>query len=168
MIVLGIDPGTARTGYGVVRAEGSVMRALDHGCVQTRPEDDIGDRLATIHAAVQALIARHQPVEVALESLFVGSNPRTILTVGQARGAVLAACGAAGMTSAEYSPSEVKRAVCGHGRAEKGQVSRMVEAILGLREAPATDHAADALAVALCHHWASRSSALLGHGRAAG
>jgi crossover junction endodeoxyribonuclease RuvC len=161
MVVLGIDPGTARTGFGVVRVDGSTFRALDHGAVVTAPGVDMGARLARIHEAVSDLVRRHAPQAVALESLFVGANPRTILAVGQARGAVLAACGSAGVPSAEYSPAQVKAAVCGYGRAEKSQVGRMVEAILALAEAPASDHAADALAVAICHVSSAQSATAL-------
>jgi crossover junction endodeoxyribonuclease RuvC len=151
VIVLGIDPGTARTGYGVVQAEGSSLRALDHGAVATAAGDDMGLRLARIFAAVAGLLERHGPQAVAIEGLFIGANPRTVLAVGQARGAALAACGAAEIPSAEYSPAQVKTAVCGYGRADKEQVRRMVTAILGLQRGPRNEHAADALAVAICH-----------------
>ena len=151
MVVLGIDPGTARTGFGVVHAEGPRLRALGHGTITTRAGEDVAARLAAIAGAVRELLACHGPDVVALESLYVGANPRTVLGVGQARGAVLATCGAAGLPSAEYSPSQVKTAVCGYGRAEKHQVGRMVEAILHLSQPAGSEHAADALAVAICH-----------------
>jgi len=156
MIVLGIDPGMAETGYGVIAIEGSRMRAVDHGVLATSAQDPAATRLAAIHDRVADLVARHAPESAALEDLYVGANPRTILSVGQARGAVLAACGAAGVEAAGYPPAEVKKAVCGFGRADKGQMMRMVSAILGLDAAPATDHAADALAVAVCHATRSR------------
>jgi crossover junction endodeoxyribonuclease RuvC len=156
MIVLGIDPGLARTGFGVVAADGSRVRLLAQGAVTTAAGLDTGTRLASIAAAVGELVERHRPDAVAVESLYVGANPRAILAVGQARGAALAACGRSGVPSAEYSPAQVKTAVCGYGRAEKGQVGRMVAAILGLAAAPASEHAADALAVAICHLAASR------------
>ena len=161
MIVLGIDPGMAETGYGVIAVEGSRMRAVDHGVVATAARQPPAARLALIHEQVVGLIGRHAPESAALEDLFVGANPRTILSVGQARGAVLAACGAAGLDAAGYPPAEVKKAVCGFGRADKGQMTRMVSAILGLDAPPATDHAADALAVAVCHATRSRSRAPL-------
>ena len=151
MIVLGIDPGMAETGYGVIAVEGSRMRAVDHGVVATAAREPAAARLAAIHDRVAALVALHAPDGAALEDLYVGANPRTILSVGQARGAVLAACGAAGVEAAGYPPAEVKKAVCGFGHADKGQMTRMVSAILGLESPPATDHAADALAVAVCH-----------------
>src|SRR3954454_17697075 len=158
MIVLGIDPGMAETGYGVIAVEGSRMRAVDHGVVATEARQPAAARLALIHERVAGLLARHAPDSAALEDLFVGANPRTILSVGQARGAVLAACGLAGLDAAGYPPAEVKKSVCGFGRADKGQMLRMVTAILGLDPPPATDHAADALAVAICHATRARAS----------
>src|SRR5512146_1525391 len=160
MIVLGIDPGMAETGYGVIVVEGSRMRAVDHGVVVTEAREAAAARLAEIHDRMAELVARHAPDSAALEDLYVGANPRTILSVGQARGAVLAACGAAGLDAAGYPPAEVKKAVCGFGRADKGQMTRMVSAILALDVTPATDHAADALAVAICHATRGRSGAL--------
>jgi crossover junction endodeoxyribonuclease RuvC len=161
MIVLGIDPGMAETGYGVIAVDGSRMRALDHGVVATPARDPAAARLTALHVATAQLVARHGPDAAALEELFIGANPRTILSVGQARGAVLAALGAAGLDAAGYPPAEVKKAVCGFGRADKGQMTRMVSAILGLDAPPATDHAADALAVAVCHATRSRASSRL-------
>ena len=158
MIVLGIDPGMAETGYGVIAVEGSRMRALDHGVVATAARLPAARRLAAVHERIAELIARHAPDSAALEDLYVGANPRTILSVGQARGAVLAACGLAGLEAAGYPPAEVKKSVCGFGRADKGQMLRMVTAILGLDPPPATDHAADALAVAVCHATRARAS----------
>jgi crossover junction endodeoxyribonuclease RuvC len=158
MIVLGIDPGMAETGYGVIAVEGSRMRALDHGVVTTAARVPAARRLAAVHERLAELIARHTPDAAALEDLYVGANPRTILSVGQARGAVLAACGLAGLDAAGYPPAEVKKSVCGFGRADKGQMLRMVTAILGLDPPPATDHAADALAVAVCHATRARAS----------
>lgn len=157
MIVLGIDPGMAETGYGVIAVEGSRMRALDHGVVTTQARVPAAHRLAAVHRRMTELIAEHAPDSAALEDLYVGANPRTILSVGQARGAVLAACGLAGLDAAGYPPAEVKKSVCGFGRADKGQMLRMVTAILGLDPPPATDHAADALAVAVCHATRSRA-----------
>ena len=158
MIVLGIDPGMAETGYGLIAVEGSRMRAVDHGVVTTAARLPAAQRLAAIHERVAELIAQHAPDAAALEDLYVGANPRTILSVGQARGAVLAACGLAGLDAAGYPPAEVKKSVCGFGRADKGQMLRMVTAILGLEPPPSTDHAADALAVAVCHATRARAS----------
>lgn len=156
MIVLGIDPGMAETGFGVVRSEGSRFRALSHGVISTPPGDPSEQRLAEIHREVTALIAAHEPDALAIEDLYVGRNPRTVLLVGQARGAVMAACGQAGVPVTAYAPAEVKTAVCGFGRAEKQQVGHMISVILGLAEPPRTSHAADALAVAVCHSQRAR------------
>jgi len=149
--VLGIDPGTAACGYGIVQYDGERVRAIDFGWWSTPATDRPQARLMTIFARVEELIAEHAPDAVALEESFVGADARTALSVGQARGAVLVASGRAGADCAEYSPAMVKKTVCGHGRAEKGQVQRMVKAILALDALPTPHHAADALAVAICH-----------------
>ena len=151
MKVLGIDPGTAACGYGVVHESGGRIRELAHGWWQTPAGERPELRLKTIFDGVQALIAEHAPDAVALEESFVGADARTALSVGQARGAVLVAAATAGMECTEYAPARVKQAVCGYGRAEKEQVQRMVKAILGLDAPPTPNHAADALAVAICH-----------------
>jgi crossover junction endodeoxyribonuclease RuvC len=150
MIVLGIDPGTASTGYGVVRGHGSQMRELASGVIATKPGVALELRLAEIHARVRELIDRHRPDSVAIEELYFGANVRTAFAVGHARGVVLLAAGERGVASRSYTPQQVKAAVCGHGRAEKDQVARMVARLLGLPAAPQPDHAADALAVAIC------------------
>ena len=151
MRVLGIDPGTAACGYGIVHESDGRLRAVDHGWWKTTAGERPELRLKTIFDAVADLVARHEPDAVALEESFVGVDARTALSVGQARGAVLVACAAAGVACTEYAPARVKQAVCGYGRAEKAQVQRMVKAILGLAEPPTPTHAADALAVAICH-----------------
>jgi len=150
MIVLGIDPGTADTGYGVVQSSGSRLSALDGGVIRTRPGVPMELRLAQIHDEVARLLDRHGPDAVAVEELYFGANARTAFAVGQARGVVLLAAGQRGLPARSYTPQQVKGAVCGHGRAGKEQVLRMVTRLLGLSEPPATDHAADALAVAVC------------------
>ena len=151
MRVLGIDPGTAACGYGIVHESGGRIRQVDHGWWQTPARERPELRLKTIFEGVQALIAEHEPDGVALEESFVGADARTALSVGQARGAVLVAAACAGVECAEYAPARVKQAVCGYGRAEKAQVQRMVRAILGMDAIPTPNHAADALAVAICH-----------------
>jgi crossover junction endodeoxyribonuclease RuvC len=151
VIVMGIDPGTADTGYGVVQSAGSRLRALAQGVIQTRPGAPLERRLADIHTAVAELLDAHGPDAVAIEELYFGANARTAFAVGQARGVVLLAAGQRGIPSCSYTPQQVKGAVCGRGRAAKDQVSRMVTRLLGLAVAPSTDHAADALAVAICH-----------------
>jgi crossover junction endodeoxyribonuclease RuvC len=149
--VLGIDPGTAACGYGIVHESGGRLRATCHGWWQTHARQAPAARLLTIFTGVQELIAEHAPDAVALEESFVGADARIALSVGQARGAVLVAASSAGVACAEYPPASVKQAVCGYGRAEKQQVAKMVKAILGLPELPKPTHAADALAVAICH-----------------
>jgi crossover junction endodeoxyribonuclease RuvC len=149
--VLGIDPGTAACGYGIVHESGGRIRQLDHGWWQTPARERPELRLKTIFEGVQALIAEHEPDGVALEESFVGADARTALSVGQARGAVLVAAACAGVACVEYAPARVKQAVCGYGRAEKAQVQRMVRAILAMDAIPTPNHAADALAVAICH-----------------
>jgi crossover junction endodeoxyribonuclease RuvC len=149
--VLGIDPGTAACGYGIVQGNGGRLRALGHGWWSTpagaRPEQ----RLRIVYEQVAELLARYEPDAAVLEESFVGADARTALSVGQARGAVLVAFALAGVECAEYAPAMVKQAVCGYGRAEKAQVQRMVRAILDLDDLPKPSHAADALAVAICH-----------------
>ena len=151
MKVLGIDPGTAACGYGIVHGSDGRLRATCHGWWRTPPRARTEARLLTIFTAVQELIAEHAPDAVALEESFVGADARIALSVGQARGAVLVAASSAGVACAEYAPARVKQAVCGYGRADKEQVGRMVRAILALDEVPTPNHAADALAVAICH-----------------
>jgi crossover junction endodeoxyribonuclease RuvC len=151
VIVLGIDPGTASTGYGVVLASGQRLAALDGGVIATEPSERLERRLARIHARVRDLIVEHEPQAIAIEDLFFGQNARSAFAVGQARGVVLLSAGLAGIPAYSYTPQAVKQAVCGSGRAEKGQVQRMVGSLLSLPEPPAPDHAADALAVAICH-----------------
>jgi crossover junction endodeoxyribonuclease RuvC len=149
--VIGIDPGTANCGYGIVHESGGRLRAVGHGFWRTSADDRLEARLKTIFEGVTALVAAHAPDAVALEESFVGVDARTALSVGQARGAVLVAAALHDVHCAEYAPARVKQAVCGYGRAEKAQVQRMVKAILGLPELPTPNHAADALAVAICH-----------------
>ena len=151
MKVLGIDPGTAACGFGIVHERDGRLKATCHGWWRTSARERPEARLLTIFEGVQALIAEHAPDAVALEESFVGADARIALSVGQARGAVLVAASSVGVACAEYAPARVKQAVCGYGRAEKDQVGRMVKAILSLQEIPAPNHAADALAVAICH-----------------
>ena len=150
MIVLGIDPGTASTGFGVVESAGSRLRLLSDGVIATRPDVALERRLAEIHARVGELLDAHAPEAIAIEELYFGANARTAFAVGQARGVVLLAAGQRAVPSRSYTPQQVKSAVCGSGRAGKDQVARMVARLLGLQAPPAPDHAADALAVAIC------------------
>jgi crossover junction endodeoxyribonuclease RuvC len=149
--VLGIDPGTAACGYGIVHESDGRLRASCHGWWRTSPRERPEARLRTIFDGVTGLIEEHRPEAVALEESYVGADARIALSVGQARGAVLVAAARAGVECAEYAPAHVKQAVCGYGRADKAQVGRMVRAILALDRVPTPNHAADALAVAICH-----------------
>ena len=151
MTVLGIDPGTAACGFGIVRESGNRLKALEFGWWKTAASERPELRLKTIFDGVTDLIEEFEPYAVVLEESFVGVDARTALSVGQARGVVLVAAASYGIECAEYARSRVKQAVCGYGRAEKAQVQRMVAAILGLKKAPTPHHAADALAVAICH-----------------
>lgn len=151
VVILGIDPGTANTGFGVVARRGGRLVALDGGVVETSAREDMPARLARIHARVRELIVDHAADAVAVEDLYFGTNARSAFAVGQARGVVLLAAGQEGVDCASYTPQQVKGAVCGTGRAAKDQVQRMVQAVLALAEPPMPDHAADALAVAICH-----------------
>lgn len=154
MIVLGIDPGTAALGWGLVDRTGSALRLIDVGCLQTSAAHSLPDRLLTIHGFLRDLITCHQPDLVAVERLFFSRNAQTAFAVGQARGVVLLAAAEAGCAIREATPSEVKLAVTGSGSADKEQVGRMVAVCLGLDQAPRPDDAADALAVAI---WAANS-----------
>jgi crossover junction endodeoxyribonuclease RuvC len=149
--VIGIDPGTAACGYGIVHESDGRLRAIGHGSWTTPAAERLELRLKTIFDGVAALIEVHRPDAVAVEESFVGADARTALSVGQARGAVMVAAANAGVECAEYPPARVKQVVCGYGRAEKQQVQKMVQAILSLQALPKTTHAADALAVAICH-----------------
>ena len=151
MIVLGIDPGLANTGYGVIRRTSGRLLALDGGVIETSSHTAPELRLAAVHAGIEGLLCEHEPDAVALEELYFGQNVRTAFAVGQARGAVMLAAGQHGVPCTGYTPQQVKAAVCGSGRAQKDQVARMVQSLLGLTEEPRPDHAADALAVAICH-----------------
>ncbi len=151
MKVLGIDPGTAACGYGLVHESDGRLRATCHGWWSTSARERPELRLRTIFDGVRELITAHAPDAVALEESYVGADARIALSVGQARGAVLVAASSAGVECVEYAPARIKSAVCGYGRADKVQVQRMVKAILALEEVPQPNHAADALAVAICH-----------------
>jgi crossover junction endodeoxyribonuclease RuvC len=144
-VVLGIDPGTASTGFGLVERRGGALRSLGGGVISTGSGEALERRLA------EELIAAHRPAALAVEDIFFGRNVRTAFAVGQARGVVLATAGARGIPCFAYTPQAVKLAVCGSGRAGKEQVQRMVATLLGLGAPPASDHAADALALAICH-----------------
>ncbi len=157
MRVLGVDPGTATLGYGVVDApSGQPFRLVECGIVRTRATDALPARLRLIHEAVAGLIARHRPDCVAVEHAFLGPNVRTTMVLGQARGVILLAAELAGATIAEYEPRTVKKAVTGNGAALKPQVAYMVAQLLRLKAAPRPADAADGVALALTHLLRSR------------
>ncbi len=149
--VLGIDPGTASTGFGVVESAAQRLSAVCGGVISTRADAPLERRLAEIAASLGDLLDEHRPAALSIEEVYFGRNVRSAFAVGQARGAVLAAAGARGVPCFSYTPQAVKLAVCGSGAAAKDQVQRMVGALLGLAEPPKSDHAADALALAICH-----------------
>lgn len=152
VVVIGIDPGISNTGYGVVERRGSQLLALDGGVIVTSPDTPLELRLAHIAERVAGLIAEHSPLAMAIENIYFGKNAESAFLVGQARGAIVARAGAAGLPVASYTPQQIKLAVCGSGGAAKDQVQRMVGALLNLPADPLPpDHAADALAVGVCH-----------------
>jgi crossover junction endodeoxyribonuclease RuvC len=149
VITLGIDPGTAICGYGVVALEGSTVRMIDAGCIRTPSNDDDGPRLHQLHGALRKLIAEHRPQRIAIERLFFQRNVQTAMAVGQARGVALLAAAEAGVPIDEPTPNEVKQAICGNGAADKAQVATMVERLLRVSLAGVPDDATDALAIAI-------------------
>ncbi len=149
--MIGIDPGMANTGFGVVRTVGERMVALDGGVIDTEAEQPVEGRLARLHGSLVELIRWHEPRAMALEDLFFNRNVASALSVGQARGVAMLAAAELGVPCFDYTPQAVKKAVCGAGSADKGQIQRMVASLLRLPEPPAPDHAADAFAVAICH-----------------
>jgi crossover junction endodeoxyribonuclease RuvC len=168
MIVLGIDPGTASTGWGVVELDGNRLRSRGHGCIVTSAKDPSHVRLRRIHDEARLLLRRFNPDVVAIEELFVNVNVKTALAVGQARGVLILAASDMEVAPFEYSPLQIKMSVTGYGRASKLQVQEMTKVLLGLDRIPQPDHAADALAVAICHahnHNDNLPSAARGGGR---
>jgi crossover junction endodeoxyribonuclease RuvC len=150
-VVMGIDPGAANLGFGIVRVEGNRMVALDGGVVETSAEEPIERRLEQIHRKLTELIRWHEPRALAIEDIYFGKNVRSAMAVGQACGVAMLASAQGGVACFAYTPQAIKMAVCGSGSAGKRQVQRMVGTLLGLPEPPRPDHAADALAVAICH-----------------
>ncbi|MBO8136531.1 MAG: crossover junction endodeoxyribonuclease RuvC [Desulfotomaculum sp.] len=151
MLIMGVDPGTAITGYGVIEYTGSDFKLVECGAVRTRAELPLYKRLHTLYTDLTELISYHKPDQYAVEELFFNKNTRTALAVGHARGVALLAGANAGLDVFEYTPLQVKQSVVGYGRAEKKQVQYMVKTMLNLLQVPKPDDAADALAVAICH-----------------
>ncbi len=162
MLVLGIDPGSAITGYGLVKEAGNSLRAVDYGCIRTAPSEPLEERLHKIYREVCELIEKYKPDQFAVEELFFNKNVRTALTVGQARGVILLAGAQSGLQVHEYTPLQVKQAVVGYGRAEKAQIQFMVKTMLSLPTIPKPDDVADALAIAICHTHFYKSARILG------
>jgi crossover junction endodeoxyribonuclease RuvC len=160
-LVLGVDPGTAITGYGLVWGEGDNLRLVNYGTILTSSDKPLPQRLQEIYRQLTALIQERQPAAAAVEKLFFSRNVRTALSVGQARGVALLAMANAEIAVHEYTPLEVKQAVVGYGRATKDQVQEMVKVLLGLDSVPQPDDAADAIAVAICHIHSARMKGLV-------
>jgi crossover junction endodeoxyribonuclease RuvC len=162
MLVIGLDPGTATTGYGFVR-EGpdGALTGVAYGVIRTPARDAIADRLAQLYQELTEILRHHKPDTAAVEKLFFQKNVTTAISVAQGRGASLVALSQAGLEVAEYTPMEIKQAIAGYGGADKAQMQQMVRALLNLEEIPRPDDAADALAVAICHIHSRKSRALL-------
>jgi crossover junction endodeoxyribonuclease RuvC len=151
VIILGVDPGTATTGYGLIRKEGQKYSLIHYGCILTPAKTPLHDRLDTIYEELSDIIDEHTPDHMAVEELFFAANAKTAIAVGQARGVILLAGKKKGISIFEYTPLEVKMALTGYGRADKNQIQQMVKALLCLPEIPKPDDAADAIAIAICH-----------------
>ena len=160
MVILGIDPGLAHTGWGVVETRGTVCRARAYGCVATAASEPIDLRLGRICRTLAEVIEKYGPTELAIESIYFGENTKSAIATAQARGAAIVACSAAGLAVGEYTPMQIKQAVVGTGAADKHQVAYMVRNVLALDHEPRPDHAADALAAAVCHANVSRTKSL--------
>ena len=163
--VLGVDPGTAATGYGVVSGDASSARLVECGVVRTDPAQDLSSRLVAIYEGISEVVERHEPDCLAVEGVFYARNVRTTLILGHARGVILLAAKLRGVDVFEYPPAEIKKAVVGAGAASKDQVQFMVARLLRLKEPPQPSDAADAVAAALAHIYGSRLAALVGSGR---
>lgn len=166
MVILGVDPGLAHTGWGVVETRGSVCRARAYGCVATRAHEAIDSRLGRIYDELRAVIEKFGPTELAIENVYFGENVKSAIATAQARGVAIVACSKAGLSVGEYTPMQIKQAVVGTGAADKHQVMYMVRSILALDHEPRPDHAADALAAAVCHANLRRTVALTDSRRA--
>jgi len=163
MIVLGIDPGTAITGYGVVQdSPDGRLHEICYGVIRTTPKTPFQFRLKKIHEEIASIIKQHKPEVVAVEELFFGKNSSSALSVGQARGVIVLTAIQADMELYEYKPTQVKQAVTGYGHAEKIQIQRMVKVLLGLPEIPKPDDAADGLALAICHLYSYKMKGIYG------
>lgn len=156
MVVLGVDPGTAITGYGVVSADGDRLSLMVHGAITTLPSQPLPERLLAIYRSLLTLIESYQPQAMAVEEVFFGRNVRTAIAVGHARGVVLLAAAQMGLPVFTYTPTAIKQAIIGYGRADKHQVQEMIRMLLALPNVPQPDDVADAVAIAVCHIHASQ------------
>lgn len=163
MVIMGIDPGFAITGYGVVKYEGNKFSVLDYGAVTTEASMKLSQRLLVLYEGLEELIGKYRPDAISIEELFFNKNIKTALTVGHGRGVAVLAAAKSGVDIFEYTPLQVKQSVVGYGRAEKAQIQQMVKAILNLSAIPKPDDVADALAVAICHGNSHRMGAILGN-----
>lgn len=163
MLVLGLDPGLAITGYGLVEGDDQKLVPVACGVIRTPAKTPIADRLVQLHTDLSRILTQYCPDVAAVEELFFSTNTRTAMIVGEARGVLLLTLAQAGLEVAEYTPLQIKQAITGYGRANKAQVQEMVRLLLNLRDVPRPDDAADALAVSICHHHSARMMALLGH-----
>jgi crossover junction endodeoxyribonuclease RuvC len=150
MLIMGIDPGTARVGYGVIKKSPSELKIIDYGCIKTDPKFSTAERLKQIDQQLTKLIRKYKPKKVAVEDIFFFKNLKTAIKVSQARGVILAGAARMKISVAEYTPLQIKQAVTSYGRADKSQVQKMVKLLLNLKEIPKPDDAADALATAIC------------------
>ena len=162
MIIIGIDPGTIVTGYGIIEVKGNTITLIDFGCIRPPPKQKLTDRYLIISNGVEALLERHSPDVLVVETQYVHKNIQSALKLGMARGVVMMPAKRKGLAIYEYAPTKAKRAVVGNGRASKYQVQRMVQQLLNLDEPPHPEDAADALALALCHAHACRFNHLIG------
>jgi crossover junction endodeoxyribonuclease RuvC len=151
IVILGVDPGLANTGWGVIELAGSKMRPLDYGAITTSATADITSRLKWIHDMICGVVEKFSPDEAAVESVFFAANVKSAMATGQARGAALVALGLNNILVNEYTPLQIKQSIVGYGRAEKQQMQFLVKALLSMKETPSPDHAADALGAAICH-----------------
>jgi len=164
-LILGLDPGTAVTGWGIIEHARDQSRLVGHGTIVTSAREPAHERLQHIHEGVLAVIDEYRPEASAIEELFGGVNIKTALAVGQARGVIVLACAERGVIPADYTPLRIKQAVVGYGRASKVQVQQMVKVLLALPKVPTPDHAADALGVAICHAHSMKVGKLVKTGR---
>lgn len=151
MLILGIDPGTVITGYGLIKFENSVFIAVDYGCIKPDPKWKLSDRYLHIYNGIEELLEKYAPDALVIETQFVGKNPQSAIKLGMARGIIMIAAKKRGIPVFEYAPTKAKLAVTGNGKSSKFEVQRMMQLLLNLKEIPTPEDAADALSIAICH-----------------